>query len=178
LTTGSEDAFPHLATLKDGSRVVIRRTEPEDFQILSSMFAALSADTMFRRFLRSQKRLTKADVEEMLRLDDENVTSLIAISVKDGREQAVGEARYVTDSAGKLAEAAVVVADDWQDRGLGTALFTDLVAEARRRGLSKIFAYFDADNKSIIRVGQKVGFRLGAREAGSDYSMLKAEILL
>jgi len=178
LRTGSEDAFPHLATLKDSSRVVIRRAGPEDFRILFSMFSALSADTMFRRFLRSQKKLTEADVEEMLRLDDKNVTSLIAVSVKDGKEQAVGEARYVTDSAGKLAEAAVVVADDWQNRGLGTALFADLIAEARSRGLSKIFAYFDVDNKSIIRVGQKVGFRLGAREAGSDYSMLKAEILL
>lgn len=143
-----------------------------------SMFSALSADTMFRRFLRSQKNLSEIDVQEMLRLDDRNVTSLIAVSVKDGKEQAVGEARYVTDSAGKLAEAAAVVADDWQNRGLETPLFADLIAEARRRGLLKIFAYFDADNKSMIRVGQKVGFRLGAREAGSDYSMLKAEILL
>ena len=84
----------------------------------------------------------------------------------------------MTDSAGELAEPAVVVADDWQNRGLGTALFADLIAEATRRGPLKIFAYFDADNKSMIRVGQKVGFRLGAREAGSDYSMLKAEILL
>lgn len=178
MRTASEHAFPHLVTLKDDSKVVIRRTEPEDLEILFSMFTSLSADTMFRRFLRSQKGLTEADVEETLRLEDKNVTSLIAVLVKDGEEQAVGEARYVTDSAGRLAEAAVVVADDWQNRGLGTALFTDLISEARRQGLSKVFAYFDVDNKSIIRVGQKVGFRLGAGEAGGDYSMLKAEILL
>jgi acetyltransferase len=96
---------------------------------------------MFRRFLRSQRALTEADAEEMLRLDDKNVTSLIAILQKDHNEQAIGEARYVTDSSGKLAEAAEVIADEWQNLGLGTALFSSLLAEAKKQGLSKILAY-------------------------------------
>lgn len=174
----ANDAFPHMARLKDGSMVLIRRASPEDFQTLFSMFTSLSDDTMFRRFLRSHRRLTKTDAEEMLRLDDRNVTSLIAIVAEDRREQAVGEARYVTDPAGRLAEAAVVVADEWQNRGLGTALFSDLIAEAKRQGLSKMFAYFDIENKSIIRVGEKVGFKLARKEGRANYSMMRAEIHL
>jgi len=178
LRLAPDGAFPHAVTLKDGSKVLIRRAGPEDFQMLFSMFSSLSDDTMFRRFLRSQKKLTKTDAEEMLRLDDRNVTSLIAVLAKDHREQAVGEARYVTDPAGRLAEAAVVIADEWQNRGLGTALFSDLIAEAKRQGLSKMFAYFDVENKSIIRVGQKVGFKLAPKEGRTNYSMMKAEISL
>lgn len=178
LRVASEDAFPHSVTLKDGLRVLIRRAEPEDFRMLFSMFNSLSTDTMFGRFLRSQMRLAKGEVQEMLGLEDENVTSLIAVVEKDHEKQAIGEARYVTDSAGKLAEAAVVIADEWQNRGLGTALFSDLIAEARRRGLAKVFAYFDVENKSIMRVGQKVGFRLAPKEGATDYSMMKAEIVL
>jgi RimJ/RimL family protein N-acetyltransferase len=132
---------------------------------------------MFRRFLRSQKDLSEQDAREILRLDDRSVTSLIAIVRKDHEETAVGEARYVADSAGKVAEAAVVITDDWQNRGLGTALFSDLIAEAKRQGLSKVFAYFDVDNKAIIRVGQKVGFQLAQREERADYSMIKAEVV-
>lgn len=172
------NAFPHIVTVKDGLRVLIRRAGPGDFQTLFAMFRSLSDDTMFRRFLRSQKNLTKSDAEEMLRLDDPNVASLMAILLKDHREQAIGEARYVTDQAGRLAEAAVVVADEWQNRGLGTALFSDLIAEAKRQGLTRIFAYFDVENKSIMRVGQKVGFKLAPKETGTDYSMMKAEIVL
>jgi acetyltransferase len=177
LRAASNDVFPHAVTLKDGSKALIRRTRPEDFQMLFSMFSLLSTATMFRRFLRSQKDLSEQDAREILRLDDRSVTSLVAIVRKDHDETAIGEARYVADSAGKLAEAAVVIADDWQNRGLGTALFSDLIAEAKRQGLSKVFAYFDVDNKAIIRVGQKVGFQLAQREEGTDYSMIKAEVV-
>ena len=135
----SDDAFPHTVTLKDDSKVLIRRAGPEDFQMLCSMFTSLADETMFSR-LRSQKELGKRDGEEILRLDEPNVTSLIAILMKDHEDHAIGEARYVTDPGGRLAEAAVVVADEWQNLGLGTALFSDLIAEARRQGLSKMFA--------------------------------------
>ena len=128
MSVASDDAHPHTVTLKDGSKVLIRRAGPEDFKMFFRMFSVLSDDTMFRRFLRSQKNLTREDAEEMLRLDDADVTSLIATVAKDNVEQAVGEARYVTDPTGKIAEAAVVVSDEWQNRGLGSALFMDLVA--------------------------------------------------
>jgi len=65
--------LPHKITLKNGLEVLIRRAGPEDFQILFSMFSSLSDDTMFRRFLRSQKALTEANAGEMLQLDDTNV---------------------------------------------------------------------------------------------------------
>jgi acetyltransferase len=175
LRSVSSGAFPHAVALKNGSQVLIRRTKREDLRMLFSMFSSLSDDSMFRRFLRSQKALTEAD-EEMLRLSDEKVTSLIAILRKDHMEQAIGEARYVTDSSGRLAEAAVVVADEWQNLGLGTALFSDLLAEAKRKGLSKIIAYFDVENRSVIHVGEKFGFKLAPKERRTDYSMMRAEI--
>jgi len=171
-------ASPHTVTLKNGSKVLIRRGEPEDFRMLFSMFSSLSEDTMFRRFLRSQKAFSEADVEEMLRLEDRNVTSLIAILQEGSNEQAIGEARYVTASTARQAEAAVVIADEWQNLGLGTALFRDLLAEAKRQGLSRIIAYFDMENRSMIRVGEKFGFKLAPREPRKDYSMMKAEITL
>jgi len=176
LGPASNGTFPHTVTLKDGSRVLIRRAEPEDFQMLFSMFSSLSADTMFRRFLRSQKRLSQEDVREMLRFEDRSVTSLIAIMQRDHEEQGVGQASYATDSTGKLGEAAVVIADERQNRGLGTALFSDLIGEAKKQGLSRVFPHFDVENRSIIRVGQKVGFKLRPKEGGTDYSMTKAEI--
>jgi RimJ/RimL family protein N-acetyltransferase len=178
LCPSSSGELPHKVTLKNGSEVLIRRARPEDFRILFAMFSSLSDDTMFRRFLRSQKELTEADVQDMLRLDDRNATSLIAVVRTDDVEQAVGEARYVTNSSGELAEAAVVIADEWQNLGLATALFTELLAEAKRAGLSKLIAYFDSENSPVIHLGQKFGFKLGPKEARPDYSMLKAEITI
>lgn len=55
MSVASDDALPHTATLKDGSKVLIRRAGPEDFKMLFRMFSVLSNDTMFRRFLRSKR---------------------------------------------------------------------------------------------------------------------------
>lgn len=122
------------------------------------MLSSLSDDTMFRRFLGSQKSFTEADIEE------------------DHDERAIGEARYVTGSLGRVAETAVVIADEWQNLGLATALFSHLLAEAKRDGISKIIANFDLQNHSVIHIGQKFGFKLSVKEPRTDYSMLKAEI--
>jgi len=84
----------------------------------------------------------------------------------------------VSDQGGRLAEAALVIADECQNLGLGTALFSDLIAEARRQGLSKMFPYFDIKNRSMIRAGQKVGFKLAPKDGATNYSMMKAEIAL
>jgi acetyltransferase len=178
LCSANGGELSHKVTLKNGSEVLIRKAGPEDFRMLFSMFRSLSDDTMFRRFLRSQKALTEASAHEMLQLDDRNVTSLIAVVRKDHAELAVGEARYVTNSSGELAEAAIVIADEWQNLGLGTALFVDLLKEAKRGGLSKIIAYFDVENSSVIHLGQKFGFKLAPKEIRPDYSMLKAEIAI
>ena len=176
LRPNSGPTLPHLVKLKDGIEVLIRKAEPEDSRMLYLMFKSLSVVTVFRRFLMPNLRLEAADMQKML--EDPSVTSLIATIRRDGKEQAVAEARYATDSTGRVAEAAVVVSDDLQNRGLGTALFSDLIAEARSQGLKTMFAYFDVDNKAIIRVGQKFGFKLAPMKGWPDYSMLKAELEL
>ena len=178
MQSNSDLTLPHIVTLKDGTEALIRKAGSEDFQMLYRMFNSFSVETMFRRFLMSHTGLEARDVQEMLRLGDSNVTSLIAVVHEDGKEKAVGEARYVADSAGRIAEAGIVVADDSQNRGLGTALFSDLVAEGRRQGLKKMIAYFDVDNKAVVRVGQKAGFKLAPTGPSTDYSMIRAEIEL
>jgi acetyltransferase len=178
LMCGTYAFLPCPFRLKDGTMALIREAGPEDFSMLYLMCSRLSGETMFRRFRTSNTGLEAREVREMLRLEDPNVTSMVAIVRKDGKEQAGGEAHYVTDSAGRLAEAGVVIAEDLQNRGLGTALLSGLVAQGRRQGLKSIFAHFDVDNKAIIRVGQKVGFRLAPVEGRPDYSMIKAEIEL
>jgi len=41
-----------------------------------------------------------------------------------------------------------------------------------------MFPYFDIENRSMIRAGQKVGFKLAPKDDATNYSMMKAEIAL
>jgi GNAT superfamily N-acetyltransferase len=57
------------------------------------------------------------------------------------------------------AEVAAVVVDDWQGRGVATALLTELTRRARARGLSRYKAIVAADNRAVLEALAKLGGR-------------------
>jgi GNAT superfamily N-acetyltransferase len=78
------------------------------------------------------------DREALIALDDQGI---------------VGVARYGT-GPGESHDVAVVVADDWQGRGLGTLLIRRLAHIARLRGIATFHATMLGDNiraQSLVR---------------------------
>jgi len=65
----------------------------------------------------------------------------------------IAVARYAVDPAGQpdLAEAAIVVEDEYQKRGLGTLLLSRLVAYAQAHGIRAFMATVHQDNIQIMR---------------------------
>ena len=55
------------------------------------------------------------------------------------------------------AEIAVTIADEWQGRGLGTALLTRLSDRARQEGIGRFTATVSADNVAMTRLLWKMG---------------------
>src|SRR5207244_1235895 len=55
------------------------------------------------------------------------------------------------------AEVAVAVTDEWQRRGLGTALLQDLAARARQEGITRYSAPVLADNNAMLEFARKLG---------------------
>lgn len=68
----------------------------------------------------------------------------------------VGAARYVRIGP-DLAEAAVTVADDWQGRGLGTALLELLSACARGRGIGHFSGLILETNDDMLALLRRLG---------------------
>jgi acetyltransferase len=58
------------------------------------------------------------------------------------------------------AEFALLVRDDWQNRGLGRRLLTTLVDIGRDEKLHRITGDIVADNHDMQRVAERVGFKL------------------
>ena len=56
-----------------------------------------------------------------------------------------------------VAEPAIVVADDWQGRGLASHLLDALVDRAREEGVERFVAPVLADNTAAIRLLQRLG---------------------
>ena len=85
---------------------------------------------------------------------------------KDGQPGIVGGCRYVVIGPSR-AEVAFSVIDDYQRKGLGTALMRHLVAIAREAGLTELVADVLADNTPMLKVFKRSGLAMTERFHGS-----------
>ena len=85
-----------------------------------------------------------ADVDYVQRL------ALIAEVDTPAGLELIAVARYEPTGRADTVEVAFVVQDSWQNRGLGTALFHDLLEAARARGFRRFSAYVLASNRRML----------------------------
>ena len=74
----------------------------------------------------------------------------------------VGVARCVADPDGSGAEFALAVADEWQNRGVGTRLLCELMCAARVIGLRRIWGEILASNVRMLGLMTALGFVIEA----------------
>src|SRR5947209_3090762 len=112
----------------------IRPIRPSDLQLERHFVHGLSARSRYLRLL-SGRSLLPGELERWTNVDPCCEIALIALATTDGREEEVGVARCVVeDSAAGRWDFALVVADQWQRRGLGDALLRRLIQAAAAAG--------------------------------------------
>jgi RimJ/RimL family protein N-acetyltransferase len=152
--------------LRDGSKVLIRQVQRADAPLLADGFARLSARSRQLRFLTGKNELTPAELRYFSQVDHHDHEALGALDYTDGR--GVGIARYVRDAEDpQAAEIAITVVDDWQGRGLGTELLTQLTSRARCEGIRRFTALVSADNAVIAALSRNWNAELVGYGAGT-----------
>ena len=125
------EPFLLRAALRDGTPVLVRPLRPDEGDKLVEGMQKLSSESRRRRFLSVKSRLSRKEVDFLTRCDMRNHLAIgLAITDEQGREVlAVAVARCVraTDDP-TLGDVAVVVLDEWQQRGIGTLLTERLAA--------------------------------------------------
>ena len=130
-------ALPGELTLRDGTPAMIWPLLPTDVRALREMFRRLSPESRQRRFLAPLSELDDAMIELLVGDVDgvHHIALLLTVFPPDGEERPVGIARLIQDPADPAtADVAFTVADDWQGRGVGTALAEALLWRRARRG--------------------------------------------
>ena len=141
-------------TLRDGSQVAIRPLEPDDRAALAEGFERLSPESRYRRFFGPITQLRQRDLDYLTRVDHHDHEALVAVDPQT--RQGAGVARYVRTGPG-VAEPAMVVADDWQGRGLGSRLLEALAERAREEGITRFEAPVLASNQEAMHVLERLG---------------------
>ena len=152
--------------LADGTDITIRPIRPEDADIEQSFVKGLSSQSKYFRFMRSLNELTQEMLVRFTQLDYHRELALIAVLEQDGRETELGVARYIINPDGQSCEFALVVADAWQGKGIGSRLMQALMEAARQRGLNEMSGEILGSNHNMLHLMTSLGFDL--RASGED----------
>lgn len=166
----------HHVTLGDGAAITIRPIRPEDAGIEQEFVRNLSDESRYFRFMDSVRELSPQMLSHFTHVDYYHHLALIAVSEVDGKEIEVGVARYIRSKDRQRGEFAVVIADGWQRRGLGTHLMRTLMAEARAAGIRVMHGDVLASNHHMLQFTASLGFH--ARLDDSDPRQMRVEINL
>lgn len=163
-------------TLADGSAVTIRPIRPEDAEIEQEFVRNLSDESRYFRFLDALRELSPRMLSHFTRVDYDRHLALIAVTEREGRETQIAVARYVVSDDRERCEFAIVVANDWQQTGLGTRLMRALMAAARGAGVRIMHGGVLAGNAKMLALMAKLGFN--ARFDQNDPRMMQVETKL
>jgi ribosomal protein S18 acetylase RimI-like enzyme len=163
---------PRDLELNDGTKVHVRPIVPEDEPRLHEAVAAMSERTVYFRFFSPLKRLPDALAHRLAVVDYNDRFAIVATTHKPrGTERIVGVARYDRVAGTEIAETAVAVIDEFQRRGLGSALLTILARVARGHGIKTFTLIVLPENQQMLGLLRKMGWIHHAKLSGGVYEI-------
>jgi acetyltransferase len=144
--------------MPDGTDVLIRPIRPEDAEMEQEFVRKLSPESKYFRFMESIHELPQELLVRFTQLDYSRDLAFIATTKRDGQEVELGVARYMTNPDAESGEIGMVVADEWQNKGIGTKLMSCIIEAARERGFSMLEGDVLANNPKMLHLMSKLGF--------------------
>jgi RimJ/RimL family protein N-acetyltransferase len=162
-----------VLVLADGTRLRLRRLGSEDRDGFAELFARLSPESRYRRFLSPKRELTPRELSDFTDIDHIRHAAFAAIDQRDGSIVGVGRYVHVADRP-KVADLAVEVTDELQNMGIGTALAKRAVQLARDNGFALLTATTLWENRSARALLRRFDFHAYA----SDGTEIELELKL
>jgi acetate---CoA ligase (ADP-forming) len=154
--------------LRDGSTLRLRAPARKDADALAAFFGGLSDRSSYLRF-HGIRRIDAAFVEHFLEPDWRNRGALVGeLADAAGAGRIVAVAEYVRLRDETAAEAAFVVADEHQGRGIGTRLLEQLAARAADAGIERFVAEVLSDNRPMLKVFEDAGLEVSRELEGGE----------
>jgi acetyltransferase len=151
--------------LGGGIATTIRPIRPEDEPLMIAFHKSLSEKTVHLRYfalLGGEALIAHERLVQICFSDYDREIALVVETTEAASDQLkiIAVARLMKAYGANEAEVAIVVSDDWQGKGLGTKLLSDLVAIGRAEGLERIGGYILPENYVMQRICRKLGFGL------------------
>ena len=165
-------------TSNDGQEYTIRPIRPEDEPKLVAFHESLSEESVYLRYFRAFNLSQRVAHERLTRIcfvDYDRTMALVAErpNPETGTMEIIGIGRLSKGIGIPDGEFALLVSDDHQGQGLGTALLTRLLDIGRDEGLQTVNAFMLDENMGMRRICKNLGFTFQRED-----NLIKAEITL
>ena len=164
-----------------GGEYTIRPIRPDDAQMLQDLVQSLSPESRYFRFISSMAQLPPSMLARFTLIDYDREMALVALGSErtvqaDGSvletEQIAGVSRYVINPDQTSCEFALVVADAFSGRGIGTRLMLGIMDVARERGLSQIEGLVLVNNPAMLKLMRSLGFAVQSFAEDPDFKLV------
>ncbi|MFJ6197012.1 GNAT family N-acetyltransferase [Micromonospora sp. NPDC092111] len=151
--------------LPDGAELTVRPATADDLAGVVALHEGCSARSRHRRYLSGAALPSPSRLRRLL-APARGVTLVATTTGSDGAaESVVAMANLLAE--GDEAELALLVRDDWQRRGVGTALLRRLVGHAERSGYAALVLHTQAENAPMMRTVARLGRPVPVERDGS-----------
>jgi GNAT superfamily N-acetyltransferase len=149
-------SYSVIELLRDGRSIEIRAVRRDDEAQMLAAFARTSPRSVHRRFFGAKKGFSDSEKAFYLNVDFVDHVALVATVEQNGRSEIVGGARYVVTEPG-IAEVAFTVIDEFQGKGIGSALMRHLILLARTASIKQLVADVLPDNAAMTIIFRRCG---------------------
>jgi acetyltransferase len=159
-------------TLRDGTTLVMRPIRPEDEAMMIAFHRTLSESSVRQRYLAPVRLDQRTTHERLVRACfsdyDRDIALVVEHAPPAGPTEICAVGRLTRRTAHDDAEFAILVADAWQRRGLGTELLRRIVDIARAERIPRVTATMLTDNGVMMRVAAGLGFEVRAEPGDAE----------
>ncbi len=152
-----------------GARLALRPMRPEDAALEQQFVHSLSERSRYQRFMQHLPNLTPRMLARFTQLDYDRELALVALH----EERFIAVGRYVPNPDGETAEFALVVADEWQGKGLGRQLLERICRYAKAAGYRDLYGHILQANHAMLELARRLGFTEVSRESGAEVTLVR-----
>jgi GNAT superfamily N-acetyltransferase len=156
-------------TIQDGTTIAIGLAGPEDEQRLIKGFNKLSLQTKLYRFHYGKNKLSTSEKDYLLNIDNYNHLAIGAVDVDKDQDVGIGMIRYIRDKYEPWkAEVALTVIDEYQNKGIGTYLYNEIIEYACKNDIRLLINYVMKENAIVLKVLKQFGGKI-KEDCGDHY---------
>lgn len=170
----------HMFFSNEDHLIVVRPLQQTDVHHLVDLFEHMGPDSRYLRFNLSlvdpDPELIWEEARRMAIVDPDKDGAWLAFTdLPDQKNAPIGGVRYVRQDQ-ETAEAALVVRDDMQNKGVGSGLLSFLANRAREAGIRRLVATIQRANRALLHILSNSPLQVTFESEGS-YTTIVAELV-